>query len=194
MTCPPPHLHDVFTRASRHARMTPIAIGWPRHARQASPMTSNTFIYPALDRCYRLGRYLVQEILTEFAVWAGQDRVLCALHPEHANIQAELSRKLYMNERTLHRSLRYLAKLQYIKMNESRTDARLNSIFLTRMGKSTVEAVTETYGIVDKQMMVGMSPGDVEDFRKLLKVAIMREDVLRARKLDLRDVLDRGFF
>ena len=152
-------------------------------------------LYPALDRCYRLGRYLVDGILWEHAVWAGQDRILCALRPDGVNLQAELSRRLYMNERTVHRSLEYLRSKAYcVKFHQSRSDMRVKLITLTKIGKGAVDAARMTYGIVAKQMCVGLSNTELAELNRLLELATRREAELRARKLDLRDVLDRGFF
>jgi DNA-binding MarR family transcriptional regulator len=181
-----------MSRLPHHNLLTHRAISLPTPPRHLCAMSND--IYPALDRCYRLGRYLVQEILTDYAVWAGQDRVLCALRPDYANTQGELSRKLYMDERTLHRSLRYLAKVHYIEMRESRTDARVHAIHLTLRGKGAVEAVKYAHEIAAKQMLVAMSPEEKLEFYKLLKFAAMREDALRARRHDLPDLMEGGFF
>lgn len=150
--------------------------------------------YPTLDRCYRLGRYLLQEILTEIAVYAGQDRILCALPPDHFVIQSELGRSLCMDERTLHRSLKYLEKCYYIRQRDSSRDMRVSNITLTRQGRTAVEIIHHTYGIVGKQMCVGLSGADLVELNRLLELATRREYELRARKLDLREVLDRGRF
>lgn len=152
-------------------------------------------LYPRLDRCYRLARYVLEGILYEHAVWAGQDRVLCALRPDGITLQSELSRSLYMNERTLHRSLRYMRdKTYYVKFSESPSDMRVNAITLTRHGRFAASAVRHTYGIVAKQLCVGLNPAELAELNRLLELATRREAELRARKLDLREVLDRGFF
>lgn len=152
-------------------------------------------LYPVLDRCYRLGRYLFEGIMYEHAVWAGQDRILCALRPDGVTLQSELSRKLHMDPRTLHRSLEYLrSKSRYVQFSQSRTDMRVKAITMTDRGRWVVTAAQHTYGIVAKQMCVGLSGAEVAELNRLLELATRRESELRARKLDLREVLDRGFF
>lgn len=156
--------------------------------------TTYHLFYPHLDRCYRLARYILQEVLAEHAVWAGQDRVLCALNQDRPTLQSELSRSLFMNEKTLNRSLAYLRKLRYVTFHHSHTDFRVRNIILTPIGKNAVDAIRHTYGIVGKQLCVGMSAAELEELNRLLKTGVMRERDLRARKTDLREVLDRGYF
>jgi DNA-binding MarR family transcriptional regulator len=152
-------------------------------------------LYPALDRCYRLGRYLVDGIMYEHAVWAGQDRVLCALRPDGVTLQSELSRWLHMDTRTLNRSLEYLrTKVYAVKFHQSPTDMRVKLVTMTNYGRFLVWVIHETYGIVAKQMCVGLSRDELAELNRLLELATRREAELRARKLDLREVLDRGFF
>jgi DNA-binding MarR family transcriptional regulator len=148
-----------------------------------------------LDRSYRLARYLVEGIMYEWAIWAGQDRVLCALRRDGITLQSELSRRLYMNERTLNRSLEYLrSKVHCVEFLQSRTDMRVKLIRMTRMGIRSADAARFTYGIVAKQMCVGLSASELAELNRLLELTTRREAELRDRKHDLRDVLDRGFF
>jgi DNA-binding MarR family transcriptional regulator len=157
-------------------------------------MTYETF-YPALDRCYRLARYLVEGVLYEHAIWAGQDRILCALRPDGVTLQSELSRGLFMNERTLHRSLEYLRARAYcVRFHRTGTDLRVKAITMTSIGKGAAAAARYTYGIVARQMCVGLTAAELGELNRLLELATRREAELRARKLDLRDVLDRGYF
>ena len=62
------------------------------------------------------------------------------------------------------------------------------------MGKVTVDRIRWVYGIVGKHMCVGMSPDEFAELKRLLEVAIMREDVLRSKgpSGDLQEVLERG--
>lgn len=152
-------------------------------------------LYPALDRCYRLGRYLLEHVMYEIGMWAGQDRILCALPPDAATIQADLGRRLCMDPRTLHRSLTYLRdKAHYVKYSESPSDMRISRITMTRHGVKAAETVRHTYGLIAVQMCVGLSATEVAELNRLLEIAVRREAVLRARKLELREVLDGGHF
>jgi DNA-binding MarR family transcriptional regulator len=151
--------------------------------------------YPILDRCYRLGRYLFEGIMYDWALWAGQDRILCALRPDGVTLQSELSRNLHMDPRTLHRSLEYLhTKSGYVRFRQSPTDMRVKAITMTSRGQFAASVAHHTYGIIAKQMCVGLSGAEVAELNRLLELATRREAELRARKLDLHEVLERGFF
>jgi DNA-binding MarR family transcriptional regulator len=150
--------------------------------------------YPRLERCYRLARYILQEVLTEWGIWAGQDRILRAIQPDQIIIQSELARRLCMEERTLHRSLKYLAKHSFIQRRESISDMRVSAITLTRMGVKAVDAIDYTYCEVAKLMCVGLNESERRELYRLLELATRREYELRARQSDLRDFLDGGRF
>lgn len=141
-------------------------------------MSSHT-LYPALDRCYRLARYALQETTLEDAVWAGQDRVLCALRPDAPTLQSELSRSLCMNEKALHRSIQYLRKLYYVRSEEAGSDMRANLLYLTGTGTLMVDHMRWAYSVVAKEICVGLSPDEVTELERLLAVAVMREGALR---------------
>ncbi len=155
---------------------------------------SNALFYPRLERCYRFGRDLVQEILAEWGLWAGQERVLLAIPQDQITIQSELSRKLCMDERTLHRTLKCLQRYHYIKLLESPTDMRVASILLTSMGARAVGAIEHTYREVAKLMCVGLDTKERAELCRLLELATRREYELRARQPALRDFLDCGRF
>lgn len=170
----------------------------PFQRSEVAPIVGRMYqtFYPNLDRCYRLARYVLQEILSDVAVWAGQDRILCALSPDQITLQAELARKFGMNEKTLNRSIEYLRKVHYVRVTESSTDMRVRALTLTRMGVSAADSIQHTYGIVGKQLCVGLSATEVAELNRLLAVAVMREGALRERGRypALRDILDGGFY
>ncbi len=190
MTCHP----RSSCAAAPQTNLTRPPMGLPTEYHHNQRMPYETF-YPALDRCYRLARYVLGGILYEVAVWPGQDRVLCALQPDGVNIQSELGRRLCMNEKALHRSLEYLRdKVYYVHFRESPTDMRVNRITMTKHGIWAADTIRHAYGIVAQQMCVGFTATELEGMNRMLELATRREAELRGRKLDLREVLDRGRF
>ena len=101
------------------------------------------------DLCYKLnhlGRLLLSQVnqrIRPHGVTQGQLPVLCCLHVEEGQTQAELCQKVQVEQPTMANTLWRMERDGLIRRTTSDRDKRQSQIFLTEQTRPTVESLQE---------------------------------------------------
>ncbi|WP_321372205.1 MarR family transcriptional regulator [uncultured Desulfuromusa sp.] len=102
----------------------------------------------------------------------GQLPVLCCLYDEEGQTQAELCRRIQVEQPTMANTLRRMERDGLIRRTPCENDKRQTRIFLTRKIQPTVEALQQKRDTVLSEMTRMMSEDDVATFHRLLDSAM----------------------
>lgn len=128
--------------------------------------------------CYeinRLARMLmakVNEQTKPHGVSQGQLPVLCCLDEEGGQTQAELCRNIQVEQPTMANTLSRMERDGLIYRVASDQDRRQSKIYLSAQTRPTVDLLQAKSEEVVDRMTRNMSPAEVEEFKRLVKLAI----------------------
>ena len=129
------------------------------------------------DLCYKLnhlGRLLLSQVnqrIKPHGVTQGQLPVLCCLHVDEGQTQAELCQKIQVEQPTMANTLWRMERDGLIRRTLSDRDKRQSRIFLTEQTRPTVEALQEKRDEVIARMTRNLSAEELETFHRLLDIA-----------------------
>jgi MarR family transcriptional regulator for hemolysin len=102
----------------------------------------------------------------------GQLPILCCLNDEEGQTQAELCRKISVEQPTMANTLMRMERDGLIQRTPCELDKRQTRIFLTSQIRPTVKVLQQKRDEVISKMTSSMSPQDVENFHRLLDSAM----------------------
>lgn len=86
--------------------------------------------------------------------------------------QRDLAERMRLSPASVAVSLKSMERENYVTRHQDERDARLNRIVLTPRGRDAIQACHETFFAVDRQMLSGFTPEEIEQldgyFRRML--------------------------
>jgi len=125
-----------------------------------------------LNYLVRLMLFQVNERVKPHGVTQGQVSILCCLQEEEGQTQAELCRKIQVEQPTMANTLRRMERDGLIVRTISELDKRQVLIHLTERIRPTVAALQQKRDEVIACMTQHMSPEDMTTFNRLLNLAL----------------------
>lgn len=129
------------------------------------------------DLCYKLN-YLARLLLSQVndrikphGVTQGQLPVLCCLHVDEGQTQAELCKNIQVEQPTMANTLRRMERDGLIYRTASEHDKRQSRIFITEQTRPTVEALQAKRDEEVARMTRHMSGEELQTFNRLLDIA-----------------------
>jgi MarR family transcriptional regulator for hemolysin len=116
--------------------------------------------------------FQVNERVKPHGVTQGQVSILCCLQEEEGQTQAELCRKIQVEQPTMANTLRRMERDGLIVRTISELDKRQVLIHLTERIRPTVAALQQKRDEVIACMTQHMSPEDMTTFNRLLNLAL----------------------
>lgn len=121
-----------------------------------------------LNYLARLLLFQVNEQVRPHGVSQGQLPILCCLQEEEGQTQAELCRKIQVEQPTMANTLRRMERDGLIVRIASEEDKRQVRIYLTEQIRPTVAALQQKRDEVVARMTRAMSPADLAELHRLL--------------------------
>lgn len=117
-----------------------------------------------------LGR--LNERIKSQGVSPGQLPVLCCLHDDEGQTQAELCRRIHVEQPTMANTLGRMERDGLIQRTPCKNDKRQTRIYLTNQIRPTVDLLRQERDDVLSEMTRMMTPDDLETFHRLLDSAM----------------------
>lgn len=108
--------------------------------------------------------------LAQCGLYAGQEGVVLLLAAEDGLTTGLLAQKLGVKAPTMTRTIGRMEAQGFVTRKGSETDARMTRVYLTEVGKATVERITAANTAAEHMAMKGMSGKEVKLLLKLLAV------------------------
>lgn len=106
--------------------------------------------------------------LAQCGLYAGQEGVVLLLAAEDGLTTGHLAQKLGVKAPTMTRTIGRMEAQGFLERKGSDTDARMTRVYLTEVGKATVERITAANAAAEQMATTGMSGKEVKLLLKLL--------------------------
>ncbi|WP_173934905.1 MarR family transcriptional regulator [Chelativorans sp. Marseille-P2723] len=131
--------------------------------------TSKGSIIGQLQSAARLSRTALAEELLAHGLYAGQDKIMLALHRENGLTPTELAGRLGVRPPTITKTINRLAAQGFLEKKASETDARRAHVYLTENGTDAIRAIEKSLRKTEKQALKSFDKDDQKTLSQLLE-------------------------
>jgi len=121
-----------------------------------------------LARTCKLLRIRAHTVLGEVGLYRGQQFVLSALWEQEGISQSELAEQLHVQPSTITNALQRMERAGLVERRHDTEDQRVSRVYLTDAGRDIREAVEAIWAELEEQAFAGLSPEEIEVFRRLM--------------------------
>jgi len=124
---------------------------------------------PALIQAARSMRTALTRSLTESGLYAGQDGVVLALAETDGMTAGGLAARLGVKAPTMTRTIGRMEAQGFLERKPDAEDARLTKVYLTELGRGSVQAIEMAGSSCDKLATLDFSDKEIRNLVRLLK-------------------------
>lgn len=122
----------------------------------------------AITQASRSFRTVQTRLLTGSGLYSGQEGVVLLLAEEEGLTPGLLAQRLGVKAPTMTRTIGRMEAQGFVERRGSDADGRQTKVFLTPIGRATVEKIADANAAVERQATRGLSSKDVKVLMKLL--------------------------
>jgi DNA-binding MarR family transcriptional regulator len=124
---------------------------------------------PALTQAARSMRTVLSRNLLESGLYAGQDGVITSLAESDGMTAGALAQKLGVKAPTMTRTIGRMEAQGFLERKADADDARLTKVYLTDLGRGSVEAIEQAASACDSLATLEFSEKEIRNLVRLLK-------------------------
>jgi DNA-binding MarR family transcriptional regulator len=124
---------------------------------------------PALTQAARSMRTVLSRNLLESGLYAGQDGVILSLAESDGMTAGALAHKLGVKAPTMTRTIGRMEAQGFLERKADADDARLTKVYLTDLGRGSVEAIEQAASACDRLATLDFSEKEIRNLVRLLK-------------------------
>jgi DNA-binding MarR family transcriptional regulator len=124
---------------------------------------------PALTQAARSMRTVLSRNLLESGLYAGQDGVILSLAESDGMTAGGLAQKLGVKAPTMTRTIGRMEAQGFLERKPDAEDARLTKVYLTELGRGSVQAIELAASSCDKLATLDFSEKEIRNLVRLLK-------------------------
>jgi DNA-binding MarR family transcriptional regulator len=126
-------------------------------------------IAPAITQAARSMRTALSHMLSDSGLYAGQDGVIMLLAEEDGMTPGHLAEKLGVKAPTMTRTIGRMEAQGFLERRADETDGRLAKVYLTELGRRSVEKISRSADSCGALAAKGLSDKDIKTLIKLLR-------------------------
>lgn len=123
---------------------------------------------PAVTQVARALRTQLSRELAESGLYAGQDGVILALSQEDGQTPGALALRLGVKAPTMTRTIGRMESQGFLERRADEVDARLTKVFLTDLGRTSLEHIGAANAECERHATKGISGKELKQLVKLL--------------------------
>ena len=124
---------------------------------------------PALVQAARSMRTVLSRNLLDSGLYAGQDGVIAALAESDGMTAGALAQRLGVKAPTMTRTIGRMEAQGFLERRPDADDARLTKVYLTEVGRSTIDRIAMSATACDQLATQGFSDKEIRTLVRLLK-------------------------
>lgn len=124
---------------------------------------------PALTQAARSMRTVLSRNLLESGLYAGQDGVILSLAESDGMTAGGLAQKLGVKAPTMTRTIGRMEAQGFLERKPDAEDARLTKVYLTELGRGSVQAIEMAASACDRLATLEFSEKEIRNLVRLLK-------------------------
>ncbi|MEZ2128396.1 MULTISPECIES: MarR family winged helix-turn-helix transcriptional regulator [unclassified Sinorhizobium] len=124
---------------------------------------------PALVQAARSMRTVLSRNLLDSGLYAGQDGVIAALAETDGMTAGALAQRLGVKAPTMTRTIGRMEAQGFLERRPDADDARLTKVYLTEVGRNTIDRITTSAASCDQMATQGFSDKEIRTLVRLLK-------------------------
>jgi DNA-binding MarR family transcriptional regulator len=124
---------------------------------------------PALVQAARSMRTVLSRNLLDSGLYAGQDGVIAALAETDGMTAGALAQRLGVKAPTMTRTIGRMEAQGFLERRPDADDARLTKVYLTEVGRSTIDRIAMSATACDQAATQGFSDKEIRTLVRLLK-------------------------
>lgn len=140
---------------------------------------------PALVQAARSMRTVLSRNLLDSGLYAGQDGVIAALAETDGMTAGALAQRLGVKAPTMTRTIGRMEAQGFLERRPDADDARLTKVYLTEVGRSTIDRIAMSATACDQQATQGFSEKEIRTLVRLLKAI---DGNLQAADIDAEEI------